>query len=1640
MVNLRIRGDANWVSGVGNWAGMGMNRVSFSPLVSRLSDKVPVFDRIGGHLIGLAPAGLDAMGAAIAEADIPSQTIFDYNELPAQNPGYVGNKCAQLAIKFNEGLPQPPGFNISIDFHRRYLLANPRLLKMLEDAREIDTNKPEDVDAFARRIQEFMVNQTTLPSSCLEELDKYLARYNERLGAVPRNAVRGSAPNEDVDKGRPEYFEKSTGAQPGQGTTLLNIPSTLAETAKAVLEVMAGQFNVQIFVYREIQLLFDFVKGMPEREYRQLIELARRAGQDDVAEQLTTYNVPGYIKLRQALQAIEKKFPTAIEQYHWAERLENSADEILNPFKLVTGIAILKMVYSYVAGTAFTADPGTGFDASTFAKKWGLFPADLAQDAAGYTTYMNVNFLYGAGPAVVEAVTEPDKCEMATLDGGQTWVTLSKRLGKKEMRLVPLHMAFEAIQHKMSEKKIRELATLYQQWLAPAGDQDRPEALTKLRRQHQLSEKQVEVWDRAMRDYWFFYGRPEKAKSRPEDKAALLKELGLTDDEFFTLAFLIKHLNGLGTQYRQMSYLVNPPEMRDQFSLEEPALQVLCRLIATIANINTHNQAKRGDNWRQRWDIEWAKEILQPGEKNGFSTPMDRLFDLVTGQPAGPGELGGYHLQNRSLTMSKEIEDPGNIVFSRRRIDMNYVREHDVLPIATNGLHSFGAAEGTIYVVDMEKSMATQEQEVRDLSKKGPVVVVLEEMGPEHDSIVAAVAQRGGGAIVKKGNDTSHAYIFSLEQRIVIVINPQLSQEKEKEFLANGKKAVLSGAEGEIWPGDKGIPLIQDDLKIYIDLLPEENRARLIVSTIQAGKEVARLGTGSALSRIEFIINQNVRIYPQAAHAYDILRQIESRQKKETDFTAREQADVRILRQNPEVIDQIAETIKGWSSAEEFIAENMRYAANYLGLLYPLGDKIRDYDNKEKEAILYDLIGAKLFLNYDDRDVRYDSPLVGMRGSALLTDPHLKKGFKSLTRGILRSIKDGFRNNSFFFVFLRTVDEFKVQLEDLAKLCDQEGVWPEEVGTMVEVPSNVWIIDDILVEAAGWLKAYPQVKKFFVSFGTNDLTNSTGKTSREDKDFTGNVIINDPDLLDIEPIEIDKGVTFGPKKKGEPWTITINDEGAPAVLRSIEHVTSRVRKASTAETPMTVSLCGQAVTKAIEQGRFDVATRIINALDSFGTQTINFVTAAMLDLDAKTANRILSKVDAAANPLLGQLSKTLGKGVMRGEVIYVDGPADIAKIREGKNKNKIVILRGPLGDAGDLDKEEIRWGYLKYARAILLAPGFDPAASPILKEKTIATRIKGTLKSETEIPAGTTVTLDYDSGRILEGEVAFTTRPVELKEIETQPEEPGFKLRASRQEYAADIFLKLGIHPLAFIIYDHNRSDLDPVLAERIEELLRGQNVHDFLTSAFYRQMVTEAVRSPEMPVIHNTLDLTRNQLRELAGGEEIELIKGKEGGNFDDPNYRLHGGARNLSDMWRIHSWELEAFNRAHAEHPENLRIQLSTMGTRSREILALQLLKLRKMGILPVRDKIGLRITTPADILYLQDYIDMGMGFFSYDQRKLAEGLLAANFDHPDLFWGREADMIEQALLGPERHMRSILSRSHAWLTIMGHRPDLP
>lgn len=218
---------------------------------------------------------------------------------------------------------------------------------------------------------------------------------------------------------------------------------------------------------------------------------------------------------------------------------------------------------------------------------------------------------------------------------------------------------------------------------------------------------------------------------------------------------------------------------------------------------------------------------------------------------------------------------------------------------------------------------------------------------------------------------------------------------------------------------------------------------------------------------------------------------------------------------------------------EFVIAENRIHPAKY----------IRDGKSDEYSEMLYE--GMKETVeNFKDKpvwirtsDIRTDeygnleggneephedNPMLGWHGIRRSLDDQeiLRAEFKA----IKRLHDEGFSNIGVMIPFVISVDEVR----KAKKIMEDVGLKPLddiEFGVMCETPASVWIMDDLCREGIS-----------FVSFGTNDLTQTTLGVDRNNEKLQN-----------------------------------LYDELHPAVLRSIEHVINICKKYD-----VTTSICGQA--------------------------------------------------------------------------------------------------------------------------------------------------------------------------------------------------------------------------------------------------------------------------------------------------------------------------------------------------------------------------------------------------------------------------------------------------------------------------------
>lgn len=304
------------------------------------------------------------------------------------------------------------------------------------------------------------------------------------------------------------------------------------------------------------------------------------------------------------------------------------------------------------------------------------------------------------------------------------------------------------------------------------------------------------------------------------------------------------------------------------------------------------------------------------------------------------------------------------------------------------------------------------------------------------------IMRRAAGIITDHGGRTCHAAIVSRELGVPAIVGTS----EATHLLKNGQTITLSCGEG-----DKGYvyegALKFEEAEVNLDDIPEtETRIMMNIGDPAAAFRWWRLPcAGIGLARMEFIINNIIKIHPMALIHFD---QIE-------DSAARR---------------QIEELTRGYEDKTEYFVDHLaRGIAKIAASQYPEPVIVRMSDFKTNEYA--NLIGGAQF------EPEESNPMIGFRGASRYPHPLYREGFALECRAIKR-VREviGMSNVIIMIPFCRTLQEADNVLVTLAEhglKRHQNGL---EIYVMAEIPSNVLLAKDFAKRFDGF------------SIGSNDLT------------------------------------------------------------------------------------------------------------------------------------------------------------------------------------------------------------------------------------------------------------------------------------------------------------------------------------------------------------------------------------------------------------------------------------------------------------------------------------------------------------------------------------------------------------------------
>lgn len=304
------------------------------------------------------------------------------------------------------------------------------------------------------------------------------------------------------------------------------------------------------------------------------------------------------------------------------------------------------------------------------------------------------------------------------------------------------------------------------------------------------------------------------------------------------------------------------------------------------------------------------------------------------------------------------------------------------------------------------------------------------------------VMQRAAGIITEHGGTTSHAAIVSRELGVPAVVGTG----NATETIGDGEQITLScaeGDEGHVYAG----ALEFETEEIDLAELPQTATGVMVnVASPAAAFSWWRLpAAGVGLARMEFIINDVIRIHPMAlVHPERVA--------------------------DPQESARIGELTAGFADPGEYFVQTLATSLGKLAAPYfprPVIVRLSDFKTNEYAHLL----GGSAF------EPAEENPMLGFRGASRYYDERYREGFVLECRALKRVREGlGFGNVVVMIPFCRTPAEADRVLEVMAANGLVRGENGLQVYMMCEIPSNVVLAAEFATRFDGF------------SIGSNDLT------------------------------------------------------------------------------------------------------------------------------------------------------------------------------------------------------------------------------------------------------------------------------------------------------------------------------------------------------------------------------------------------------------------------------------------------------------------------------------------------------------------------------------------------------------------------
>ncbi len=460
----------------------------------------------------------------------------------------------------------------------------------------------------------------------------------------------------------------------------------------------------------------------------------------------------------------------------------------------------------------------------------------------------------------------------------------------------------------------------------------------------------------------------------------------------------IKMIYASGRTREPVLNIPTSPEERSRFCISD---EDVLKLADAAIKIEKHYSQKAGQH--RPMDMEWAKDGID-GE----------LYVVQARPETVASQKKGTVLKEYRLT-----EKPGTVLVNGRSVGT-------------------GIASGPARVI-------VHAEELSEF-KEGEVLVS-DTTTPDWEPVMKNAA----AIVTNRGGRTCHAAIVSRELGKPAVVGA----DHATAVIKTGDLVTVSCAEGDIgrvYAGEISFEIVETDLenmpRPVTDIMVNLGNPELAFKTRFLPND------GVGLARMEFIINEYIKVHPMALLHPEKIGDEQERA-------------------------EVAKLTRQYDSPAQFFIQRLSEGVGTIAAaFYPKPVVVRMSDFKTNEYA--SLMGGRWF------EPDEANPMIGFRGASRYTHPAYAEGFE-LECAAMKRVRDdmGLTNVKLMIPFCRRVEEGQDVLDLMAKQGLNRGKNDLEIYVMCEIPNNVILIDEFAKLFDGF------------SIGSNDLTQLTLGVDRD---------------------------------------------------------------------------------------------------------------------------------------------------------------------------------------------------------------------------------------------------------------------------------------------------------------------------------------------------------------------------------------------------------------------------------------------------------------------------------------------------------------------------------------------------------------